>query len=194
MPRLWTDTVESHRHEVREAILDAAGDLVASRGVLAVSMSQLAEAAGIGRATLYKYFADVAEVLTAWHARHVAEHLAQLTALIEGPGEASSRLRSVLKAYGRICRQRALHGGDAMTAVLQHAHDVLQPERQLRKLLTGLVAQAAAEGAVRTDVPPRELASFCVHALTATADADSAPAAERVVDLVWAGITSAPSR
>ena len=69
MPRLWTDTVESHRQEVREAILDAAGELVARRGLLAVSMSQLAEAAGIGRATLYKYFADVEHVFAAWHAR-----------------------------------------------------------------------------------------------------------------------------
>ena len=67
--------------------MDAAGELVASRGLLSVSMSQLAETAGIGRATLYKYFADVEQVLTAWHARQVAGHLAQLTALARRLGE-----------------------------------------------------------------------------------------------------------
>ena len=44
MPKLWTETVETHRQEVREAILDATGSLVQSRGLLAVTMSDIAEA------------------------------------------------------------------------------------------------------------------------------------------------------
>ena len=194
VPKLWTDTVESHRQEVREAILDAAGELVARRGLLAVSMSQLAEEAGIGRATLYKYFADVEEVLAAWHARQVAGHLAQLAAVAQGPGEPADRLRSALEAYGRICRQRARHGGDAMSAALHRAREVQQPERQLGDLLASLVAEAAAAGAVRTDMPARELASFCVHALTAAADMGSASAGESLVELVWAALKPASSR
>jgi AcrR family transcriptional regulator len=59
--------VETHRQEVREAILDATGSLVQSRGLLAVTMSDIAEATGIGRATLYKYFPDVETILSAWH-------------------------------------------------------------------------------------------------------------------------------
>ena len=87
MPKLWTDTVATHREEVRQAVLDAAGELVARDGLWAVSMSRLAEAAGIGRATLYKYFADVEEVLAAWHARQVSAHLADLATVAAGPGE-----------------------------------------------------------------------------------------------------------
>jgi AcrR family transcriptional regulator len=52
---------------VREAILDATGELVLSRGLLAVTMSDIAEATGIGRATLYKYFPGVEAILNAWH-------------------------------------------------------------------------------------------------------------------------------
>ena len=83
MPKLWTDTVATHREEVRHAVLDAAGKLVTRQGLLAVSMSQVAAAAGIGRATLYKYFADVEEVLAAWHARQVSAHLAALAADVQ---------------------------------------------------------------------------------------------------------------
>ena len=184
--------MESHRQEVREAILDAAGELVARQGLMAVSMSQLAETAGIGRATLYKYFADVEEVFAAWHARQVVEHLAQLAALAQGEDEPAIRLRSALEAYGRICQQRARHGGDAMLAALHHSREVQQPERQLRDLLAGLIAEAAAAGAVRTDVPARELASFCVHALNAAADIEAAPAVRNLVDLVWASLTGLP--
>src|SRR5574341_922652 len=55
VPRLWTETIEAHRHAVHEALLDTTAALVAQHGLHAVTMSQIADAAGIGRATLYKY-------------------------------------------------------------------------------------------------------------------------------------------
>ena len=55
------------------------------------------------------------------------------------------------------------------------------------------VAKAAASGAVRIDMPAQELASFSVHALTAAADIEAAPAVESLVDLVWAAMTAASS-
>lgn len=186
---MWTDTVESHRQEVREAVLDAAGEVAASRGVLAVSMSQVAAAAGIGRATLYKYFADAEEVLAAWHARQVAAHLAELTALAAGSKDPAARLRSVLEQYARICQQQAQHGGDAITAALHRAPDVHRQERQLQDLVAGLLADAASSGAVRTDVPAGELASFCLHALTAAGDISRAAPVNTLVKVVWAGLT-----
>ena len=189
MPRLWTETVESHRQEVREAILDAAGALVARRGVLAVSMSQLAETAGIGRATLYKYFGDVEEVLAAWHAGQVAAHLSELAALADGPGTAAARLRSVLEAYALICRQRAQHGGE-VTTVLHRAAEVGRQQRQLQDLVAGLITESKASGVVRTKVPADELASFCLHALAAAGDSNTAASLNGLVDIVWAGLTS----
>ncbi|MDR0358963.1 MAG: TetR/AcrR family transcriptional regulator, partial [bacterium] len=71
MPRLWNDTIEAHRQAVREATLDTAADLVAERGLASVTMSQIAEQTGIGRATMYKYFRDVDSILIAWHERQV---------------------------------------------------------------------------------------------------------------------------
>jgi AcrR family transcriptional regulator len=78
VPRLWTETIETHRREVQEAIVETAGRLAISHGLLSVTMSQIAEETGIGRATLYKYFPDVESILAVWHERHVASHLAQL--------------------------------------------------------------------------------------------------------------------
>src|SRR5262245_8068886 len=74
MPKLWTETIETHRREVRDAILDTAAALVADRGLRSVTMSQVAEETGIGRATLYKYFPGVEAILLAWHERQVTGH------------------------------------------------------------------------------------------------------------------------
>src|SRR5690348_17355878 len=60
------------------SILDTTAELAAEHGLLSVTMSQIAERTGIGRATLYKYFPDVQAILHAWHERQIAAHLAQL--------------------------------------------------------------------------------------------------------------------
>ena len=78
MPKLWNETIEIHREAVRRAVLDAAARLVAGHGVSGVTMSAIAQSAGIGRATLYKYFPDVESILVAWHERQVESHLAEL--------------------------------------------------------------------------------------------------------------------
>jgi AcrR family transcriptional regulator len=192
VPKLWTETVETHRQEVREAILDATGSLVQSRGLLAVTMSDIAEATGIGRATLYKYFPDVEMILSAWHQRHVAAHLAELRRIQQRTADPVARLQAVLRRYADICRKRRRHGDDELAAVLHRSAAVRKLQRQLLDLISGLVAEAAAAGAVRQDVPAEELASYCVHAIAAAGNS-STTAVDRLLDVVWTGITSTPS-
>src|SRR5215210_9308128 len=98
VPRLWNETIEAHRREVRGATLDTAAALVAEHGLRAVTMSQIAEQTGIGRATLYKYFPDVGAILLAWHERQVGEHVRQLSQLAQRPGAAHDRFSAVLEA------------------------------------------------------------------------------------------------
>src|SRR5829696_4544266 len=99
MPKLWTETMDTHRQAVRDAILDATARLVARQGIASVTMSGVAEAAGIGRATLYKYFADLDAILVGWHERHVASHLAHLAAVRDAAPARADRLLAILEAY-----------------------------------------------------------------------------------------------
>ena len=184
--------METHRQEVREAILDATGSLVQSRGLLAVTMSDIAQATGIGRATLYKYFPDVEMILSAWHQRHVEAHLAELERIQERTADPVTRLQAVLRRYADICRKRRRHGDDELTAVLHRSTQLRKLQRQLLDLISTLVADAAGAGAVRQDVPAEELASYCVHALAAAGNS-STTAMDRLLDVVWTGITSTPS-
>jgi AcrR family transcriptional regulator len=190
VPRLWADSVELHREQVRALVYAAIEELVATRGLLAINMSRLAEATGIGRATLYKYFGDIEEVLAAWHHHHVAGHLAELQDLANRPGEPSARLRAVLGGYGRICQHGRQHGADALVAALHHGDRMASHQRRLQELFATLLSEAAAAGAVRRDVPPDELANYCLHALSAAADAGSNAATSRLISVVLAGLTA----
>jgi AcrR family transcriptional regulator len=188
VPRLWTETIETHRREMRDAIVETAGRLAISHGLLSVTMSQIAEETGIGRATLYKYFSDVESILAAWHEGHVASHLAQLAELGEGSQSPKMRLRFVLARYAQICRERRRHGADEVAAALHRTETVAHLRSQLLDLITRLIADAAASGSVRGDVPPSELASFTLHALDAARELTSQAAQTRLDHLVWSAL------
>lgn len=186
VPKLWDDTVEEHRRAVHVAILDATAALVQRHGLTAVTMSQIAQAAGIGRATLYKYFPDLDAILTAWHERQVAGHLREL-AEIGTPGDAGGRLRAVLQAYARI---RYDHRGHDPGAILHQGRHLTSATRHLHDFVTRLLVDAAAAHDVRDDIPPGELAGFCLHALAAAATLPSSAAVDRLVAVTLAGLRS----
>jgi AcrR family transcriptional regulator len=187
VPKLWSDTIETHRHHVREAIMEATARLVMERGLAGVSMSQVAEAAGIGRATLYKYFPDVQSIIDAWHGDQISAHLQQLTALVNDDERPEAQLRSVMLAYAHICAHRGRHEPE-LTVVLHQGTDVATAQARLAELFSGLIDRAAQAGAVRNDVPVDELATFCVTAL-ATASALSVPdALTRLVEVIFDGM------
>jgi AcrR family transcriptional regulator len=188
MPKLWTDTVGEHRRAVREAAVDATARLVAEHGLASVTMSQIAAEAGIGRATLYKYFPDIEAVLIAWHERQVSAHLDQLAHIADQPGSPGQRLEACLHGYARMIRGRP-HGAD-ISALLHRGEHVEQAHELLTELLAGLLAQAARSGDVRDDVTPAELAAYCVHALGAAAEMHSEAALRRLVTVTCAGLRS----
>jgi AcrR family transcriptional regulator len=190
VPKLWTETIAAHRETVRETILDATWRLVSERGLAAVTMSQIAELAGIGRATLYKYFPDVEAILLAWHEREVAGHLAQLAAIRARHDNPTAQLHAVLTAYAFISRHRGAHPGDL--AAFLHRGPHLEPaQQQLLALVTELLADAAAAGAVRTDTAPAHLATYTLHALAAASDLPDEESVHQLVEVVIAGLQPA---
>jgi AcrR family transcriptional regulator len=188
VPRLWDDTIQAHRHQVREAILDTTAALVATHGLLAVTMSQIAAATGIGRATLYKYFPDVEAILLAWHQRQISGHLDQLAEVRDQAGDADQRLEAVLEAYALIAHQAHGHRDSELAAFLHRDQHVTKAEQQLRDMLQDLLTQAAATGKIRGDVAPSELASYCLHALAAAGSLPSRAAVRRLVTVTVAGL------
>ena len=185
MPRLWDETIEAHRRAVRDATLDTTAALVAQHGLASVTMSQIAEQTGIGRATLYKYFPDVEAILVAWHERLVTGHLAQLASVRDRPGRVGERLEAVLKTYALILHEH--HGGELAALLHQGAH-VARAHQHLSDFICDLLTEGAASGDVRDDVTSEELTSYCLHAITAATSLPSKAAVRRLVSVILAGL------
>ena len=188
MPRLWKETTEAHRRDVRDAILDAAATLVAEHGLRSVTMSQVAEETGIGRATLYKYFPSVDAILFAWHERQIERHLEFLAEVRDRFRDPAERLEAVLEAYALIRHEAHGHHDRELSAFLHRDEQVAGAERQLRQMIETLLAEGAERHDFRDDVAPNELASYCIHALAAASALRSKLAVRRLVSVTLAGL------
>ena len=188
MPKLWNDTIDEHRRAVRNATLDVTAALVAEHGVRGVTMARIASEAGIGRATLYKYWPDVESILSAWHERHVDGHLEELARVRDRATGAHGRLAAVLRSYAVLSRGDGHTHGPEIAAVLHRGEHMAAAHDRLRGVVRKLVADAAADGCVRDDVDPSELADYALHALSAAPRARSRAAVERLVDVTLAGL------
>ena len=187
-PKLWNETIEAHRRAVRDAVLDTTATLVAEHGLRSVTMSQIAEETGIGRATLYKYFSDVEAVLLAWHERQIAGHLKRLAEVRGQAGDPGERLEAVLQAYALIAHESHAHRHTELAAALHRNEQVARAQQQLRDMIRDLLTEAAKTGDVRDDVSPDELAAFCLHALGAAGSLPSEVAVRRLVTVILAGL------
>lgn len=182
MPRIWADTIDEHRQRVQNAVLEATAELIAEHGPMGVSMSAIAERAGIGRATLYKYFPDAESILVAWHERDFGEHLGRLRALVD----AEDVVLDAIATFVTALRSDHLEHGASVIGSL--AHNLVGSERSVEDairhevvaVLTDLLARLAQSGEVRSDLEPVLLANWLLHAVHAPADLDDHAVAQLI--------------
>ena len=191
VPRVWDETLDAHRHEVRDAILNATSTLVERHGFRPLTMSKIAEDAGIGRATLYRYFGDVEAVLRAWHEAQITGHLEELAA-VRDQAARGERLAAVLQAYAVLSRRSHGHHDADVAAVLHRDDQVEHARHKVHALLSELISEEADAGAVRPDTPAHELAAYCIHAIGAAGEATSEAAVRRLVAVTLAGLRPQP--
>jgi len=189
MASTWDATIEGHRGSVRNAILDAASELARAGGVASVTMSGIAQASGISRATLYKYFPDLDAVLVAWHHRVVHGHLAALHSVYDGEHDPTRRLHAVLREYAAL---RTMHPDDQIAVGLHWSGHMARAGAQLRQLLALAITEAAVDTGVTRLVPPEELAIYCEHALAAATEIRSAEGLDRLIDVILQGMSPRP--
>ncbi|MBW0106184.1 TetR/AcrR family transcriptional regulator, partial [Pseudonocardia sp. KRD291] len=112
------------RRTVRD-VLDAAARVFAERGYQAVSMDEIATAAGVARGTVYKYFSDKSDLLSVL-AEEAHTELAELLARLPGPVAGHPLavwLHAYLPAYRRHAGVVAVWSDRQVTTpvVLEHA-------------------------------------------------------------------------
>jgi hypothetical protein len=128
-------------------------------------------------------------ILVAWHQRQIGGHLQHLAEVRDqAGGNATARLHAVLEAYALILHQSHGHHDSELAAFLHRSEHLAGAQQQLREMIRDLLADGAKTGDLRDDVTPDELATYCLHALTAASSLPSKAAARRLVTVTLAGL------
>jgi TetR/AcrR family transcriptional repressor of mexCD-oprJ operon len=156
------------RDRTAAAIIDSAAAILAARGE-AVSMEEIASAAGVGRATLYRYFPNREALLEAMAAASVQE----LAARVKDAGleavsfeEAIARLARGFIATGSMYIALSGDGARRTDAYPNADVEVIEPIRALFR-------RAIADGSLRGDLAPELLMDLFSGLIKGALDATS---------------------
>lgn len=92
MPRIKAANIAEHVRQQEAAILGAAAELFAERGVAAVDLGDIAEAVGLARSSLYRYFPDKDHILLRWFERELEPVVAASAAIAADDAPPAQRL------------------------------------------------------------------------------------------------------
>jgi TetR/AcrR family transcriptional regulator, mexCD-oprJ operon repressor len=140
---------QSSLHDrVAAGILDTAADVLARRGE-AASMAEIADAAGVGRATLYRYFPNRDALIRGLTAAAVTE-------LCDRIADAELDTVAVPEGVARVTRG-FIGAGSKYGALLQTLRkqpaDQAELDKKLGEPVRALLRRGIADGTLRADVP-----------------------------------------
>ena len=136
------------QERIAEAILDVAADLLA-RGGEPPSMADIAEAAGVSRATLYRYYPTRERLLAALTATGLQTAAARLA-------EADLDTVPVPEAIARLARVVAA-AGSKYAAVVSAFDPAGEVEQQIGTMIQALLQRGIDDGTFRSDLTVDEL-------------------------------------
>jgi AcrR family transcriptional regulator len=157
VPYRPTERTEARRFATREAIVDAAHELIARGGYREAQVAAVAERAGAATGTVYRHFPSKAE-LFAEVFRRASQHEVDVTraaGAAAGP-RALDRLAAAVEAFAR----RATRGRRLAWALIAEPVDpAVEAERLVfRRAYAAVFAEILEEGLASGELPPQNVA------------------------------------
>ncbi|MFD4193081.1 TetR/AcrR family transcriptional regulator [Amycolatopsis thermoflava] len=162
MPYRRTPQVQARLDAQREAILTAAGEILAERGYAGCSVSAVAEKAGVATGTVYRHFPGKAELVVELFRIVVNHEVDAVRQAAERPGAPAERVAAIVETFA----ERALKVPRQAYALLAEPVDApIEAERIVfRRVFRDELARHVREG-VRTGQLPAQDADLTAAAL-----------------------------
>lgn len=164
----------ARRQATRDAVVDTALQLFTERGYLAVRVEDIATAAGVSRATFYKYFAEREEILAELFERLLGREPEPDPSCSASTGSTEERVTAVVEAVAREMLQQEQLARFVYSLPLRHDALLRPGARNTPGVLIQvrhLLERGLATGDVRDDLVV-DLLTRHVHAALETAMRD----------------------
>ena len=148
-------------------LLDATASLLDRSGLPAVTLSAVAEAAGVSRVTLHRHGVTVEALVIAVLRRASDDLRASLWPVLAGPGSAAERLRLALEALCQVCERHIGVLSALFRAPVRRLPD--DPDRttsfEFVEPFERLLRDGEVDGSLRSDDPATD-AALLANAVT----------------------------
>jgi AcrR family transcriptional regulator len=202
MPRVVGGSLEEHRRVARARVYDAFARLMYERGYDAITLADIAEAAGMARTSIYNYYPSKEALLIAYTDAEMAHFVDNLRADLERADGAVERLRVYARRQLEYFATHHLPPGGALRDVLSDEafRSIFEHARTLDQILRDILTEGADDGSFPRDIvdDPETvpLVMSCVSARRPTdADGDLDTVIEATVRFVLraVGVSSSSS-
>lgn len=170
MPRISAATNAAQRENTKRAILNSFGEILYTRGLPGLTMTDVAKNAGIGRTAVYNYFADMGELLVAYALDETGRFLKELREGLEGIENPIDQLAVYIRLQINDLARRHLPPGPAMRSMLspESYAKLGKHVQELQMVLANILSAAIAEKYIpQNDI--RELAMLVHGSLSSSA-------------------------
>ena len=137
----------------KQAILDAAQELLGQYGYAGLSMRELAQASGLAKATIYHYFHDKEEIFRQVMERDMRLVHEHIVAAIENETSACGKLQAFIATYFALVHERRTSIMSVMREISKHKElfrEVICAHRHTHlSPLMNLIQQGIDEGVFR---------------------------------------------
>jgi AcrR family transcriptional regulator len=162
------DILQQKPNTKRPTIVQVATSLFATRGIEGVSMRDIAQAAGVREAAIYRHFASKEELTRAIFLSWYGWYCAELRRIVDGPAATAEQLRAIVRhefaavtdhsdAFVYFCENEA-----------RFVHELPAGVMSARRMFTAFIKAGQARGEVRL-ASPELLADMVSGALCAVA-------------------------
>jgi len=121
MPKVIGGTLSSHREHTTAKIFEALRSLLYQRGYDAISLADVAEAAGMARTAMYNYFPDKESLLVGYAAHETDTYLARLDDALRQVDNPVDQLRTYLRLQLEYFSGNHLPPGPTLRLLLPEA-------------------------------------------------------------------------
>ncbi len=171
----------------REEIRAAARRVFSERGVRGTGLAHVAEAAGMGRSSLYHYYPHKDALLADMADEMLEQEQELFRACLRAEGSPIERLEGLARACGLLFPEWAALGRGLMDLRLEDVKGMRGFFRAIRRDMAAVIAEGQADGSIAASPSPELQASILIGALDGLMlqyfiDARAFPSADDLAD------------
>ena len=182
MPKIIGGSLHEHREQTRQKLFAALSALMADQGFDAITLAEIASAAGVGRTAVYNHFPDKESLLLGFITHETEQYAATLQRALDDIDDPTEQLQTYVRQQAALTRVYHLAPGPELRSVLSRGtqqrvrEHVVVVEQILRRILAaGIESGAFPEQDLDVTVP---LINACLSGRGVPADG---PERERAI-------------